>query len=176
MGLIALAAAAGTPLAITALLLHVMAHGIGKTVLFVAGGQLQVSHGSTAIGDITGVLRRGPLVGGCFAAGLIALAGLPPFALFASELGIARSLADARLVWVLAAAMLLVAVAFTALVRNGGRLLLGPSPADAPPLTLPSTVAGSLIAGVGLSIALGITAGPLTALLHSAATQLGALR
>ena len=40
MGLIAIAAAAGTKLAIAALLLHVLAHGIGKTVLFLAGGQI----------------------------------------------------------------------------------------------------------------------------------------
>ena len=44
MGLIAIAAAAGTTLAIAALLLHVLAHGIGKTVLFLAGGQLQAAH------------------------------------------------------------------------------------------------------------------------------------
>lgn len=36
MGLIAVAAAAGTRLAVTALLLHVLAHGVGKTVLFLA--------------------------------------------------------------------------------------------------------------------------------------------
>ena len=53
MGLIAVAAAAGTTLAIAALLLHVLAHGIGKTVLFVASGQLQAAHDSTAIADIT---------------------------------------------------------------------------------------------------------------------------
>ena len=55
MGLIAIAAAAGTTLAIAALLLHVLAHGIGKTVLFLAGGQLQAAHDSTAIADITAV-------------------------------------------------------------------------------------------------------------------------
>jgi sugar (pentulose or hexulose) kinase len=55
MGLIAVALAAGSTLAIAALLLHVLAHGIGKTVLFLAGGQLQAVHGSTAIADITGV-------------------------------------------------------------------------------------------------------------------------
>ena len=63
IGLIAIAAAAGTTLAIAALLLHVLAHGIGKTVLFLAGGQLQAAHGSTAIADITGVVRRSRLVG-----------------------------------------------------------------------------------------------------------------
>ncbi|WP_396912244.1 proton-conducting transporter membrane subunit [Mycolicibacterium sp.] len=176
MGLIALAAAAATPLAIAALLLHVLAHGIGKTVLFIAGGQLQASHQSTAIGDITGVLRRSPLIGACFATGLIVLLGLPPFALFASELGIARSLADARLAWVLAVAMGLVAVAFAALVRNASTLLLGDPPAGAPPLIAPASVAVSLLAGAGVSLALGVTAGPLAGLLHTAATQLGGLR
>ncbi len=46
MGLIAIAAAVGTTLAIAALLLHVLAHGVGKTVLFLAGGQMQVAHGT----------------------------------------------------------------------------------------------------------------------------------
>ena len=90
MGLIAIAAAAGTTLAIAALLLHVLAHGIGKTVLFLAGGQLQLAHGSTAIADITGVVQRSRLLGVSFAVGLIVLLGLPPFAMFASELAIAR--------------------------------------------------------------------------------------
>ena len=129
MGLIAIAAAAGTTLAIAALLLHVLAHGVGKTVLFLAGGQLQLAHDSTAIADITGVLRRSRLIGVSFAAGLIVLLGLPPFAMFASELAIARSLADARLTWVLAAGMLLIAIAFAALVRNASRMLLGPAAA-----------------------------------------------
>jgi hydrogenase-4 component F len=175
MGLIAIAAAAGTTLAIAALLLHVLAHGIGKTILFLAGGQLQAAHGSTAIADITGVLRRSRLVGVSFAVGLIVLLGLPPFAMFASELGIARSLADARLAWVLAAGMLLIAVAFAALVRNSGRMLLGAGPVGAPSITVPATVAAALLVGVAASIALGITAGPLTDLFSTAASQLGAL-
>ncbi|BBW99789.1 hydrogenase HycQ [Mycolicibacterium moriokaense] len=176
MGLIAIAAAAGTSLAIAALLLHVLAHGVGKTVLFLAGGQLQVAHDSTAIDDITGVVRRSRLVGGSFAIGLIVLLGLPPFAMFASELAIARSLADAGMAWVLAAAMLLVAVAFTALVRNSGRMLFGTAAADAPAIAVPASVAAALVVGATASLALGVTAGPLTGLFTSAADLLGGLR
>lgn len=175
MGLIAIAAAVGTTLAIAALLLHVLAHGVGKTVLFLAGGQIQFAHGSTAIADITGVARRSRLIGGTFALGLIVLLGMPPFAIFASELAIARSLADAGLAWVLAAVMLLIAVAFAALVRNAGRMLLGTTPAGAPTIVVPATVAAALLAGVTASVALGITAGPLTELLTTAAGQVGAL-
>jgi hydrogenase-4 component F len=176
MGLIAVAAAAGTTLAITALLLHVLAHGIGKTVLFLAGGQLQAAHDSTAIADITGVVRRSRLVGVSFAVGVIVLLGLPPFAMFASELGIARSLADARLAWVLAAGMLLIAVAFAALVRNTGRMLLGAPAAGAPAIGVPITVAAALLLGIAASAALGVTAGPLTELFSTAAHHVGTPR
>ncbi len=175
MGLIAIAAAAGTTLAIAALLLHVLAHGIGKTVLFLASGQLQAAHDSTAIADITAVLRRSRLIGVSLAVGVIVLLGLPPFAMFASELAIARSLADARLTWALGAGMLLIAVAFAALARNSGRILLGGrAHAAAPAIAVPPTVAAALLVGVAASIALGITAGPLTDLFTAAAGNVGA--
>jgi hydrogenase-4 component F len=173
MGLIAIAAAAGTTLAIAALLLHVLAHGIGKTVLFLASGQLQAAHNSTAIADITAVLRRSRVIGVSLGAGVIVLLGLPPFAMFASELAIVRSLADARLTWVLGAGMLLVAIAFAALARNSGRILLG-GPTAAPMIAVPRTVATALLLGVLASVALGITAGPLTDLFAAAASDVGA--
>ena len=174
MGLVAVAAAAGTELAIAALLLHVLAHGIGKAVVFLAAGQLQAAHDSTAIGDVTGVLARSPLIGTAFAVGLAVLLGLPPFAMFASELSISRALAGANLGWALGAALPLVVVAFAALVRNGSRMLLGSPGASQPAIAVPGSVAGALLAGVILSVALGLTAGPLAQLFHIAATQLGA--
>ena len=176
MGLIAVAAAAGTTLAIAALLLHVLAHGIGKTVLFLAGGQLQAAHDSTAIADITGVVRRSRLIGVSFAVGLIVLLGLPPFAMFASELAIARSLADVRLAWVLAIAMVLIVVAYAALARNGGRMLLGAPDEAAPSIAVPATVAGALLVGITASAVLGVTAGPLADLLTTAARHVGTSR
>ncbi|WP_204807125.1 proton-conducting transporter membrane subunit [Mycobacterium riyadhense] len=176
MGLIAIAAAAGTPLAVAALLLHVLAHGIGKTVLFLAGGQLQAAHDSTAIAEITGVMRRSRLIGVSFATGLIVLLGLPPFAMFASELAIARSLANARLAWVLGVAMLLIAIGFTALARNSGRMLLGVPTPSMPSIVVPATATAALIVGMVASAALGITAGPLTDLLNVAASTVGAPR
>ena len=176
MGLIAIAAAAGTTLAIAGLLLHVLAHGIGKTVLFLASGQLQVAHNSTAIADISAVLRRSRLIGVSLAVGVIVLLGLPPFAMFASELAIVRSLADARLTWALGAGLLLVAVAFAALARNSGRILLGDGRAGTPEIAVPRTVAAALVVGVAASIALGVTAGPLTDLFTAAASDIGASR
>jgi hydrogenase-4 component F len=175
MGVIAIAAAAGTTLAIAALLLHVLAHGIGKTILFLASGQVQAAHNSTAIADITAVLRRSRLIGGSLAVGVLVLLGLPPFAMFASELAIAHSLADARLTWALGAGMLLIAIAFAALARNSVSILLGDSDGT-PAIAVPRTVAAALVLGVAASIALGVTAGPLTNLFTTAASDVGARR
>jgi len=171
MGLIAIAAAAGTELAIAALLLHVLAHGIGKTVLFLSTGPLQAAHDSTAIAAITGVAARSRLIGTTFAIGMVVLLGLPPFAMFASELAIARSLTDARLAWALGIGLLLIAIAFAALVRNSSRILLGAAPQGAPVIAVPMSMAVALIIGVVVSVALGVSAGPLTDLFTTAANQ-----
>lgn len=170
MGLIAVAAAAGTQFAVTGLLLHVVAHGVGKTVLFVSGGQLQAAHGSTSLADISGVLGRSRMVGSAFAVGILVLLGMPPFAMFASELAIARSLADADLAWALAAAMVLVGVAFAALARHSGRILLGPPDSGAPPIAAPATVAVALTAGVACCAALAVAPHVVTDLLVTAGT------
>ncbi len=174
MGLLAIAAAAGTELAIAALLLHVLGHGIAKTVLFLSAGQLQASHDSTAIADVTALLARSRLLATAFTVGIVVLLGLPPFAMFASELSIARALSGAHLAWALGVALLFMLVAFAALVVNTSRMVLGPAPDGAPAITLPATIRGALLVGMVASLCLGVTAGPLTQLLHTAATTLGA--
>jgi hydrogenase-4 component F len=172
MGLLAIAAAAGSKLAIAALLLHVLAHGLGKSVLFIAAGHVQLAHGSTTTADVTGVLARNPLLGFSLAAGFVAILGLPPFALFASEIAIARSAATAHLALPLGAALVLVLVAFGAVVRHASVLLFGPSGVSAPVLTLSRSAAAPILTGLAACGLLGITAGPLTHAFSAAATAL----
>jgi len=62
---------------------------------------------------------------------------------------------------VLAVAMLLIAIAFAALARSPGRMLLGAARPNAVAITVPATVATALLVGLAASIVLGITAGPL---------------
>ncbi|MCE5289285.1 MAG: hydrogenase [Nocardiaceae bacterium] len=174
IGILALAAAAGTKLAIAALLLHVLAHGLGKATLFLTGGQLQIAYRGATVGRMSGVLRRSPFVGISFAIGAIVLVGMPPGAIFASEVSIARAMASAGLGWALAIAFVLIAIAFAALVRNSAMVLLGDT--DGPAIALPFTIGAALVLGVVASLVLGITAiGPLTGLFDVAATQLGTL-
>jgi hydrogenase-4 component F len=96
--------------------------------------------------------------------------------MFASEVSIARALANAHLGWALGAAMLFVVIAFAALARNGSRMLLGPAEPGVPVIAAPGSVAGALVTGVILSVALGVAASPLVELFRTAATQLGGTR
>jgi hydrogenase-4 component F len=173
MGLIALAAAVGSPLAIGALLLHMAGHGLAKTVAFLSTGHILHRHHSSLITDVRALGTRMPLLAGLFGLSVLALLGFPPAALFASELGIARAGAAAGLTWVTTAAFVLAMVAFAAITAHTGRMLLGPptatAPAENPPAAFTVTAAIPLIAGLAGVAALGITLGPAADLLRAAA-------
>jgi hydrogenase-4 component F len=172
MGLIAVAAAAGNQLAVAALLLHILAHGLGKSVLFLTAGHLQHGYQSTAIADVRSLMSRSPVLAASFAAGMVALLGLPPFALFASEFGIARGAAAAHLAWPLGIALVLVLVAFAALARHSIAMLLGDD--GGARIAIRRTAAAPLLLGAAACLGLGISAGPLVDVLKSAAAAVGA--
>ncbi|MEU8972104.1 proton-conducting transporter membrane subunit [Streptomyces monashensis] len=175
MSLIALGAAIGSPLALSAVLLHIAGHGLAKSAAFCASGRILHLTGTSRIGRVNGLLARAPSVGGVFGCAVVALLAFPPFSLFASELGIARAgfAAGTALAWVTAAALLLVLAAFAALAARTARMLLGPastaagSPGPAEPGIWP------LALGLIACAALGVGLGPLTDLLHAAAQAIG---
>ncbi|WKU48461.1 proton-conducting transporter membrane subunit [Streptomyces sp. VNUA116] len=176
MSLIALGTAVGSPLALSAVLLHVAGHGLAKTVAFCASGHIARLCGTTRIGRIRGLLAHSPCLGTAFGAAVVALLGLPPFGLFASELGIARAgfLSGPR--WALAAALVLMLAAFAALAARTARMLLGPPPGEddeEEPVPLGADAAAPLVAGLAACAALGVTTGPLTALLSEAGEIIG---
>ena len=86
---------------------------------------------------------RQPLLAGCLGFGVLALVGLPPFSLFASELGIIRAgfTGPFAVACAMAAGLVLLLVVAAALVGDTSRMLLGEA-ADGPgtataPLVLP---------------------------------------
>jgi hydrogenase-4 component F len=132
MGLVVVGVAAGTRLAVAALLLHILGHGLGKAVLFCGSGQILAAEGTTKIAGITGLLARRPVLGATFALGLAALLGLPPFSLFASQLALARAVTAAGLGWAVAVTLILLLVVFVAVAARTAGMLLG-RPADPDP-------------------------------------------
>jgi hydrogenase-4 component F len=169
MGLISLGAAAGTPLAIAAVLLHVLGHGLAKAVLFLASGEILLVEGSTEIDQVKALLARRPALGGVFAFGLVALLGLPPFSLFISELNMLRAEVHVGLGWVAAVSLVLMAVIFGSVMSHGRHMLFGARPDGEPMHKSPSIVTVPLIGALVGCAALGVLAWPLDSLLRAAA-------
>jgi hydrogenase-4 component F len=178
MGVIALGAAVGGPLALAAVLLHMLGHGLAKGSLFVSAGRILQVTSTSRIEGVRGLASRLPLLAGCTAAGVLALAGFPPFSLFASEIGILRAGFSAGLGWVIAIALVLVLVITAALLSHTSRMLLGTDSSVGPAADGAATVGGAaaglapVVAALAACAVLGLYAGPLTVLLHSAARTL----
>ncbi|MBO1419602.1 proton-conducting transporter membrane subunit [Streptomyces sp. FH025] len=169
MSLIALAAGVGTRLATAALLLHMAGHGLAKGAAFCSSGHLAHLAHTTRVGRVRGLLGRARALGAVLGLALLALLALPPFSLFASELGIARAGFDAGLGWTVALALVLVLVAFAAIAVRGARMLLGPPPGPAAPVTVGASVWLPMAAALAACAALGVTVAPLRELLDAAA-------
>jgi hydrogenase-4 component F len=182
MGLLALGAAAGGPLALAAVLLHMLGHGLAKGTLFLSAGQVLQATNTSRIDGVRGLAGRLPLLAGCTGLGVLALIGLPPFSIFASEIGIARAGFTAGLGWVTALALVLMLVIAAALIGHTSGMLLGAGPPPDPVPDGPGTAAMPaalsaagmlpLAAGLAACAALGVSAGPLITLLHLAASTL----
>jgi hydrogenase-4 component F len=169
MGLIALGAAAGIRLAIAAVLLQILGHGLTKTVLFLTSGEIMAEEGTSQIDDVRTLLARRPVLGGLFGVGLVALLGLPPFSLFSSELLMTRAEFQVGLGWVAVVAVGLMVVIFVAVVGHARHMLMGPSDVSGTTPPPPRWVAAPLVGGLAICGFIGVFAWPLSGLLQAAA-------
>jgi len=177
MGLLALAAAVGGALALSAALLHVLGHGLAKSSTFVISGRILATEGTTSTEDIRGLLIRRPRVAAPFLVGMVALLGLPPFSLFFSEVAIVIAGVERGLTWVMAVGVFLMLVIFGGLARHTSAMMFGQrSPTDDPPDSAAHGPWLPLALALGATAVIGFAAGPLSTLLARAAAVLGAVR
>jgi hydrogenase-4 component F len=127
IGLGALALGFGGPIALGGLLLHLLAHGLTKASLFLAAGGLVESRRSRRIARLTGSLENSPLDGRAFLAGGLLLSGLPPSAMFVSEIAILFGGFSAGWGIAAAAGALLLALAAAGFLFHVGRVSFGPA-------------------------------------------------
>lgn len=183
MGIVALAAAIGGPVAISAALLHVLGHGLIKSSLFVVSGRILIAEGTASIPAIRRLASRRPDLASPFIVGLVALLGLPPFCLFFTEVAIAIAGVQAGLGWVVAVAALLLLVVFAAIARLGAHMTLGVTGHGAEPedsgVGLARTGFGRqlpIVTAFVAAIVAGFAVGPLPALLDAAGQVLAVRR
>ena len=85
MGIITFAFGMGGPIANFAALLHMTVHSLTKSAIFFAVGHASQKAGTQLIDGIRGLITQSPMIGWGLAIGTLAILGMPPFGVFASE-------------------------------------------------------------------------------------------
>jgi hydrogenase-4 component F len=85
MGMMTFAFGMGGPIASFAGLLHMTVHSLVKSAIFFAVGHAAQKAGTQVMDEIRGLIRVSPTVGWGLMLGALAILGMPPFGVFASE-------------------------------------------------------------------------------------------
>ncbi|MEO8455902.1 MAG: hydrogenase 4 subunit F [Sphingomicrobium sp.] len=124
MGIIAFAFGIGGPLANFAGLLHMTMHSLTKSAIFFGVGHIAQVKGTQQISEIRGLTVTHPMLGWGLVAGVVAIAGMPPFGIFMSEFLVVSS-TFARMPLLAIPLVIGLLVAFGALMLQLQRLAFG---------------------------------------------------
>lgn len=170
MGLMTFAFGMGGPVANFAGLLHMTVHSLVKSAIFFAVGHAAQKAGTQVMEDIRGLLKASPTVGWGLMLGTLAILGMPPFGVFASEFLILIT-AMREVPWTTPFLLLALGVAFAAVFSRVQDMVFGDThlkPLAHPPALLP------VFAHLGLGLMLGLYIPPyLDAWYRDAARMIG---
>ena len=168
MGIITFAFGMGGPVANFAALLHMTVHSLTKSAIFFAVGHAAQKTGTQIISDIRGLVTVSPTVGWGLMLGTLAILGLPPFGVFASEFLILTT-AMREQPWAAPILLAALGIAFAAIFGRVQSMVFGETTAKRlphPPALLP------VFAHLGLVLMLGVYVPPYLASWYRAATVL----
>ncbi len=150
MGIVLIGFGVGGPIGVFGGFFHMLNHALTKSAAFYAAGMVLLRHGHKIIQGVTGLWRQAPAVGGgLFLAG-VALAGLPPFGLFISEILIATA-AYRYQHWIAYLFLALLALAFATLIAPLSRMTLGEAPSESLAVTYSSDRLMTSALGINLA-------------------------
>jgi hydrogenase-4 component F len=168
MGIITFAFGLGGPVANFAGLLHMTVHSLTKSAIFFAVGHATQKAGTQVMADIRGLLALSPTVGWGLMLGALAILGMPPFGVFASEFLILTT-AMKQAPWATPILLLALGVAFAAIFGRVQQMVFGETtakPLPHPPALIP------VFAHLGLVLMLGLYIPPFLAQWYRLAAQL----
>jgi hydrogenase-4 component F len=170
MGLITFAFGMGGPIANFAGLLHMTVHSLVKSAIFFAVGHAAQKAGTQLMEGIRGLVRTNPTIGWGLMIGTLAILGMPPFGVFASEFLILTT-AMREHAWATPPLLLALGVAFAAIFSRVQPMVFG----ETVLARLPHQPAlAPVFIHLGLALMLGLYVPPyLAAWYHQAARLLG---
>ncbi|MBS0316102.1 MAG: hydrogenase 4 subunit F [Proteobacteria bacterium] len=170
MGIMTFAFGLGGPIASFAGLLHMTVHSLIKSGIFFAVGHATQTAGTQVMDSIRGLLRVSPTVGWGLMLGTLAILGMPPFGVFASEFLILTTTMREQ-PWATLFLLIALGVAFASIFSRVQPMVFGSTsvkPLAHPPALIP------VFAHLGLGLMLGLYIPPyLDAWYRQAAAMLG---
>jgi hydrogenase-4 component F len=154
MGIITFAFGMGGVVANFGALLHMTVHSLTKSAIFFAVGHATQKAGSQRMDQIHGLLLLSPTVGWGLMLGTLAILGMPPFGVFASEFLILTT-AMREHPWATPVLLLALGVAFAAIFGRVQPMVFGDTtarPLPHPPALLPVFLHLALVLMLGLYI------------------------
>src|SRR3954454_2488435 len=168
MGIIAFAFGMGGPVANFAALLHMTVHSLTKSAIFFAVGHAAQKAGSQLMDNIRGLITTNPTIGWGLMMGSLAILGMPPFGVFASEFLILTT-AMREQPWATPILLTALGVAFAAIFGRVQSMVFGETTLKRlphPPALLP------VFAHLAIVLVLGIYVPPYLADWYRAAARL----
>jgi hydrogenase-4 component F len=152
MGLMTFAFGLGGPIANFAGLLHMTVHSLTKSAIFFAVGHASQKAGTQVMDEIRGLIKVSPPVGWGLMLGTLAILGLPPFGVFASEFLIITT-AMREQPWATPFLLIALGVAFASVFGRVQPMVFGDT--DLKPLAHPPALIPVFV-HLGLSLMLGL--------------------
>ena len=154
MGLITFAFGMGGPIANFAGMLHMTVHSLTKSAIFFAVGHASQKAGTQVMDEIRGLIKVSPPVGWGLMLGSLAILGMPPFGVFASEFLIITT-AMREQPWATPFLLIALGVAFASVFGRVQPMVFGDTdlkPLAHPPALIPVFVHLALSLMLGLFI------------------------
>ncbi len=171
IGLILVAFGLGGPIGVLAGLLQLVNHSLVKSMMFFLSGNVLMKYHSRSLEIVRGLMQAAPVTSVFLLGGAFALVGVPPFNIFLSKFMIISAGIATGHIWLMIACLLLLMLAFVALFRMLGIVVLGDKPENIVKGEMGfSTLAPILILMV-LILALGVSMPAPLATLLDGATQ-----
>ena len=170
MGIVTFAFGMGGPVATFAGLLHMTAHSLVKSAIFFTVGHAAQKTGTQVIANIRGLIDTNPAIGWGLMLGSLAILGMPPFGIFASEFLILTT-AMHEYPWTTPFLLISLGVAFAAVFSRVQDMVFGETTAKRLPHS-PALI--PVFVHLGLALALGLFIPPYLAdWYRQAATLIG---
>lgn len=154
MGLVTFAFGMGGPVATFAALLHMTMHALTKSAIFFAVGHATQKSGTQMMDNIRGLIKTNPTIGWGLMIGTLAILGMPPFGVFASEFLILTT-AMHDYPWTMPFLLVALGVAFAAIFSRVQRMVFGETTGQRlphPPALIPVFLHLALVLMLGLYI------------------------